>query len=59
MNEDLHMTELVKLPLEWEVIEQGEVATFYNGRAYKLSEWENEGTPVIRLQNLTGSGRYY
>jgi len=45
-----------RIPKEWNVSIQGEVATFYNGRAYKLSEWEQEGTPVIRLQNLTGSG---
>lgn len=45
-----------RIPKEWNVSIQGEVATFYNGRAYKLSEWEREGTPVIRLQNLTGSG---
>ncbi len=45
-----------RIPKEWNVSIQGEVATFFNGRAYKLSEWEREGTPVIRLQNLTGSG---
>jgi len=28
-------------------------------QAYKLTEWEKEGTPVIRLQNLTGSGKDY
>jgi type I restriction enzyme S subunit len=45
-----------RIPEKWSVSTQGKVATFYNGRAYKLSEWEQEGTPVIRLQNLTGSG---
>ena len=34
----------------------GEIAELINGRAYKQSEWEEEGTPVIRLQNLTGTG---
>lgn len=37
----------------------GNVVTFFNGRAYKQTEWENNGVPVIRLQNLTGSGSEY
>lgn len=52
-------TELGVFPVEWEVVKQGDIVTFYNGRAYKLSEWEKEGTPVIRLQNLTGTGSEY
>ncbi len=51
--------ELGTRPSAWRVLPQGDVATFHNGRAYKLSEWEEEGTPVIRLQNLTGSGENY
>lgn len=47
------------IPKIWKVVKQAEVATFYNGRAYKLTEWEKEGTPVIRLQNLTGTGKNY
>lgn len=50
---------LGEIPKSWEVVEQGQVATFYNGRAYKLTEWETSGTPVIRLQNLTGNGNEY
>ena len=34
----------------------GSVAELINGRAYKQSEWEDAGIPVIRLQNLTGTG---
>lgn len=52
-------TSLLDPAKERETVKQGEVATFYNGRAYKLSEWETEGTPVVRLQNLTGSGTEY
>ncbi|MNK07666.1 EcoKI restriction-modification system protein HsdS [compost metagenome] len=50
---------LGRIPKSWEVVKQSDVATFYNGRAYKLSEWEKEGIPVIRLQNLTGTGKNY
>lgn len=53
-------SELGEVPAGWEVVPQGSAATFFNGRAYKLTEWEKTGTPVIRLQNLTGSGdKYY
>lgn len=39
----------------------GSIVEVINGRAYKLSEWEDQGTPVIRLQNLTqrGGSFYY
>lgn len=47
------------LPESWDCVPHAQVVTFNNGRAYKLSEWESEGTPVIRLQNLTGSGDTY
>lgn len=30
----------------------GEVATYINGRAFKPSEWETSGIPIIRIQNL-------
>lgn len=59
MKEGYKVTELGEIPEDWEIVRQGNVATFYNGRAYKLSEWEQTGTPVIRLQNLTGSGTQY
>ncbi len=47
------------VPDGWAQHRQGEIADFSNGRAYKLTEWEKEGTPVIRLQNLTGSGNEF
>ena len=52
-------TEVGVIPEEWEVVTLGKVCTLYNGRAYALSEWEDIGVPVIRLQNLTGSNDYY
>jgi type I restriction enzyme S subunit len=47
------------VPEGWAEFRQGDVTNFSNGRAYKLDEWESHGTPVIRLQNLTGSGKDY
>ena len=51
------MSEFV--PDGWKITRQGDAAKFINGRAYKLTEWEKEGTPVIRLQNLTGRGNEF
>ncbi|MBC8554020.1 MAG: restriction endonuclease subunit S [Candidatus Brocadiales bacterium] len=59
MKEGYKKTPVGMIPEDWRVIKQGDVAIFYNGRAYSLSEWEDHGTPVIRLQNLTGRGEEY
>lgn len=53
-------TEIGKIPASWEVVNQGEVSRFYNGRAYKRNEFKTIGTPIIRIQNLTnGSSSNY
>jgi type I restriction enzyme S subunit len=52
-------SEIGYIPEGWAIEEQGSVVKFINGRAYKKTEWEEEGTPVIRLQNLTGTGEKY
>ncbi|MDN3436488.1 restriction endonuclease subunit S [Planococcus sp. APC 3900] len=51
-------TELGLIPLNWEIIEQGKVAQFLNGRAYKQTEFVESGTPIVRIQNLTGGSNY-
>ena len=40
------------LPQGWTISTVGEVATYSNGRAFKPSEWQKEGLPIIRIQNL-------
>lgn len=52
-------SELGEIPEDWEVLSLGTASSFSNGRAYALHEWETAGTPVIRLQNLTGRGEDY
>lgn len=47
-----------RIPMSWKVVEQSDVSNFYNGRAYKRSEFKTEGTPIIRIQNLTGTTKY-
>ena len=37
------------------ILTLGDVATYINGRAFKPDEWEEEGLPIIRIQNLTNS----
>ena len=33
----------------------GDVATYINGYAFKPSDWSTVGTPIIRIQDLTGN----
>jgi len=44
-----------KLANGWKESTLGEVSEFINGRAFKPSEWEDEGKLIIRIQDLTGS----
>ena len=37
----------------------GETARFVNGAAFKPSDWGSEGLPIIRIQNLTGTGESF
>lgn len=36
----------------WEIKKLGEIATYINGYAFKPEHWEEEGLPIIRIQNL-------
>ncbi len=45
------------LPAGWEWCRLGTLAEFINGLAFKPEEWENNGLPIIRIQNLTDSNR--
>ena len=44
-----------KLPNGWVWTSLGVVADYTNGRAFKSSEWEDTGRPILRIQNLTRS----
>ena len=43
------------LPRGWEFVTVGDVAEYINGMAFKPTDWEKEGLPIIRIQNLTNS----
>lgn len=34
----------------------GDVGRYLNGRAFKKAEWSKVGRPIVRIQDLTGSG---
>ena len=40
---------------KWPMVQLGEVAEYINGFAFKPEDWHGSGTPIIRIQNLTGS----
>lgn len=42
---------------EWKEFKLGEIVKFFNGRAYKNTEFKLQGTPIVRIQNLTGEGK--
>lgn len=43
------------LPENWLQVPLGNLAHYINGRAFKPNEWESNGLPIIRIQNLTKS----
>jgi type I restriction enzyme S subunit len=51
-------TDVGLIPNDWEVKQIGEVCTLINGRGFKPFEWQKDGLPIIRIQNLNGSGDY-
>ena len=53
------MTENKNIPKHWQVKKLGEVADYINGRAFKPTEWEKSGNPIIRIQNLNKAEAVY
>ena len=46
-------------PKNWEKTKMGDIGKYLNGKAFKSGEWKSSGRPIIRIQNLTGSGSEY
>lgn len=40
------------MPNSWCIIKVGDLAKYTNGKAFKPSDWETKGLPIIRIQNL-------
>jgi type I restriction enzyme S subunit len=49
---------LGEVPEHWDVMPLKHVAEFVNGAAFQPSEWADEGTPIIRIQNLNGGEEF-
>ena len=49
------MEEQQELPQGWELATFKDVGIYINGRAFKPTEWEEKGRPILRIQNLTKS----
>ena len=47
-----------RVPKHWEVKRLKYLTRFVNGFAFKPSEWRDEGTPIIRIENLNGSSAF-
>ncbi len=43
---------LGRIPEEWEVVGLLDTCKLINGRAFKPSEWHDDGLPIIRIENL-------
>jgi type I restriction enzyme S subunit len=48
-----------ELPAGWTWTTLGAIGVYLNGRGFKKSEWRESGRPIIRIQNLTGSGNSF
>jgi len=44
------------LPAGWNLSTMGKVGRYLNGYAFSSKTWGTTGRPIIRIQNLTGSG---
>ncbi len=43
--------------MSFPLVELGSIANFINGFAFKPTHWEEDGKPIIRIQNLTDSSK--
>ena len=48
---------MTDFPRSWTPASLGDLGTYINGMAFKPSEWTSDGLPIIRIQNLTDSGK--
>ncbi|PBK04214.1 hypothetical protein CNQ84_11310 [Pseudomonas abyssi] len=51
-------TEIGIIPEDWGIAQIKEVCTLINGRGFKPHEWQSNGLPIIRIQNLNGSNEF-
>lgn len=47
------------LPQGWVTAPIGELCSLKNGRAFKPSDWQSSGVPIVRIQNLNNASASY
>jgi len=52
-------TELGVIPEDWNIESIGKVFNLVNGVAFKPSDWKQQGTPIIRIQNLNDPSAHF
>lgn len=45
-------TDLGQIPVEWEIGRLGDLISVQNGYAFKSSQWQEEGIPVVKIKNI-------
>lgn len=55
--DELVESELGEVPRGWEYKKLKDICKVLNGRAYKNTEFKDQGMPIVRIQNLTGGGK--
>lgn len=56
--EGYKQTDIGIFPDDWSTKYLGDICNLINGRGFKPFEWNREGLPIIRIQNLNGSDEY-
>ncbi len=51
-------TEVGNIPVDWQAKKISAVCKLINGRGFKPFEWQEQGLPIVRIQNLNGSDEY-
>lgn len=52
------ITDIGIIPEDWKIFRIKDVCSLINGRGFKPYEWEKDGLPIIRIQNLNGSDEF-
>jgi len=46
------------VPKGWTLLQVSDICKLQNGNSFKPHEWDTQGLPIIRIQNLNGSDNY-
>ena len=51
-------TDIGECPADWKATKLGDIAEFTNGNSFKSEDWQENGYPIIRIQNLNGGSDF-